>query len=182
MVETTAELIPGPAAARDAGGLAHWFALRTAPRHEKRVHERLCGQGVESFLPLCERLSQWKDRRKRIAVPLFPGYCFARFARAERLTVVKTLGVAGIVGPGGAPEPVDEREIASLKRLVESRLPYAPCLGLRPGMAVEVIRGPLTGVRGVLIRTGERYRLVISVNVIRQGAAVEIDAADVAAV
>ena len=158
-----------------------WFALRTAPRHEKRVHERLSGQ-VESFLPLCERLSQWKDRRKRITVPLFPGYCFARFALTERLIVVKTFGIAGIVGANGTPEPVDECEILSLKKLVESRLPYGSVLGLRPGMEVEVIRGPLTGVRGVLIRTDARYRLVIAVNVIRHGAAVEIDAADVAAV
>src|SRR5581483_2495420 len=47
-----------------------WFALRTSPRHEKRVHERLAGVGVEAFLPLCERLSRWKDRRKKIETPL----------------------------------------------------------------------------------------------------------------
>jgi len=49
-----------------------WFALRTAPRHEKKVHERLTNQGGESFLPLCERLSRWKDRRMRITAPLSP--------------------------------------------------------------------------------------------------------------
>jgi len=47
---------------------------------------------------------------------------------------------------------------------------------------VEVVRGPLTGVRGMLVRKEARCRLVISVNVIRQGAAVEIDASDVAPV
>lgn len=167
-----AEGEPGP-------GFA-WFALRTSPRHEKRVHERLIGHGLESFLPLCERVSQWKDRRKRIEAPLFPGYCFARLRRQDRLAVVKTPGVAGIVGAGGAPEPVAESEIMSLKKLVESRLPYDPCLTLRPGMEVEVIRGPLIGVRGILVRHETRYRLVIAVDVIRQGAAVEIDASEVA--
>ncbi len=159
-----------------------WFALRTAPRHEKKVHERLTNQGLESFLPLCERLSRWKDRRMRITAPLFPGYSFARFGPAERPRVIKTAGVASIVGLNGIPEPVEDREIDNLKRLMGSTLPYDPCVGLDPGMEVEVVRGPLTGVRGILVRKDSRYRLVVSVNVIRQGAAVEIDAADVAAV
>lgn len=156
-----------------------WFALRTSPRHEKQVHARLSGRGIETFLPLWERWSRWKDRRQRIEVPLFPGYCFARFAAADRLAVVKTVGVRSIVGSARGPEPLDEREIASLKTLVHSRLEYDPYPGLAEGMEVEVIRGPLAGARGGLIRKERRCRLVISVNVIRQGAVVEIDAADV---
>ncbi len=160
---------------------ALWYALRTTARHEKRVHERLAGAGVEAFLPLCERLSRWKDRRKKVETPLFPGYCFARFARTHRLLVVRTFGVVGIVGMSGSPVPVDEGEIAALMKLVQSRLPYDPCPGLRPGMAVEVVRGPLLGVRGILMRRDTTYRLVIAINLIRQGAVVQIDAEDVRA-
>ena len=159
---------------------AAWFALRTSPRHEKLVHARLLGRGIEAFLPLWGRWSQWKDRRMKIAVPLFPGYCFARFALADRAPVIKTAGVVDIVKTGGTPEPVTDREIESLQKLVRSRLEYDPHPGLREGTAVEVVRGPLLGVRGILIRREARCRLVISVNVIRQGAAVEIDAVDVA--
>ena len=158
---------------------AAWFALRTPPRHEKQVHARLGGRGIESFLPLWERWSRWKDRRQRIDVPLFPGYCFARFGAVDRLTVVKTVGVRGIVGSSRGPEPVEDHEIESLRILSHSRLEYDPYPGLAEGMEVEVSRGPLTGVRGVLLRKERRCRLVISVDVIRQGAAVEIDAADV---
>jgi hypothetical protein len=49
-------------------------------------------------------------------------------------------------------------------------------------MTVEVRRGPLEGIRGILVRKDKRHRLVISVHLIRQAAAVEIDAADVVAV
>jgi hypothetical protein len=42
-----------------------------------------------------------------------------------------------------------------------------------------VVRGPLTGVRGRLLRKDRSARLVISVTLIRQGVAVEIDAVDV---
>ncbi len=163
----------------DAMSGAAWFALRTSPRHEKRVHARLVARGIESFLPLWERWSRWKDRRKMIETPLFPGYCFARFGGPDRSTVVKTVGVIGIVGSGGGPEPVDEREIDSLRTLVRSQIEYDPLPGLREGDPVEVVRGPLLGVRGLLIRREPRCRLLIYVNVIRQGAVVEIDAADV---
>lgn len=158
-----------------------WFALRTAPRHEKRVHERLLGRGVESFLPLWERWSRWKDRRKLLEVPLFSGYCFAHFTPPERLSVIQTVGVLGIVGSSRGPEPVEDSEIESLKTLIHSSLRYDPCPGLKVGMRVEVIRGPLMGVRGVLLRKDGKYRLVIVVDLIRQGAAVEIHADDVAA-
>ena len=46
-------------------------------------------------------------------------------------------------------------------------------------MMVEVVRGPLQGVRGILFRKEKRYRLVIGVRLIQQAAAVEIDISDV---
>src|SRR5438093_10609577 len=110
-----------------------WFALRTSPRHEKQVHARLCGRGVESFLPVWERWSRWKDRRVKVTVPLFPGYCFARFGAGERTTVVKVAGVVGIAGSSRGPEPIAQREMESLQTLVQSRLEYDPHPGLTEG-------------------------------------------------
>jgi transcription antitermination factor NusG len=159
-----------------------WFALRTTPRHEKRVHERLLGRGVESFLPVWERWSRWKDRRKLVQLPLFSGYCFAHFAIQDRLDVITTVGVLGIVGSNRGPEPVEDEEIESLRRLIRSSLRFDPCPSIKVGMRVEVVRGPLMGVRGVLVRKDSKDRLVISVDLIRQGAAVTIDASDVAAI
>src|SRR3990172_11416982 len=149
-----------------------WFAVRTAPRHEKRVHERLLGRGVESFLPLWERWSRWKDRRKLVQLPLFSGYCFAHFAIHDRLEVITTLGVRGIVGSNRGPEPVEDAEIESLRTLIRSSLRFDPCPSIKIGMRVEVVRGPLMGVQGLLIRKDSKDRLVLSVDLIRQGAAV----------
>lgn len=156
-----------------------WYALRTRSRHEKLVRDRLVGQGVEPLLPTVLRLSQWKDRKKKIEVPLFTGYCFARFAREDRLAVQRTVGVVQIVGNGQGPEPIPEVEIEALRTLMASRLSYDVHPYLQEGMPVEVVRGPLQGVRGVLLRKDKPFRLVISVNLIRQAAAVEIDSSDV---
>lgn len=156
-----------------------WYALRTRSRHEKLVRDRLTKQGVEPLLPTLMRLSQWKDRKKAVEVPLFAGYCFARFSWRERLPVLTVPGVVNIVQSGTTPQPIPEEEINSLKSLMDSALPYDAHPYLREGMAVEVIRGPLEGVRGVLLRKDKRYRLVLSVHLIKQAASVEIDAADV---
>lgn len=159
---------------------SRWYAIRTRSRHEKRVREQLATRGVEPFLPLVTRISRWKDRRKKIEIPLFSGYCFARFALRQKLLVLKAFGVVGIVGISGHAEPLPEQEIEAIQRLVASPFRYDPYPYLKEGMWVEVIRGPLMGVKGILIRKEPRDRLVLTVNLIRQAASVEIDTADVA--
>ncbi len=156
-----------------------WYALRTKSRHEKLVRDRLDQQGIEPLLPTVKRLSQWKDRKKEIEVPLFSGYCFVRFSQQEKTPVQKTTGVVEIVGSGSKPEPIPEEEIDALRRLMTSVLPYDPHPYLHEGMKVEVTRGPLQGVHGILLRKEKRHRLVIGVRVIQQAAVVEIDVNDV---
>lgn len=163
-----------------ARDIPRWYALRTRSRHEKLVRDRVAAQGIEQLLPTVRRLSQWKDRKKEIEAPLFSGYCFARLPWQDRLRVLKVSGVVEIVGGGHRPEPIPDAEIEAIRTLMTSTLPYDSHPYLHEGMAVEVIRGPLEGVRGILLRKANRYRLVLAVNLIQQAAAVEIDAADVA--
>jgi len=164
--------------------LAHlrWYALRTKSRHEKLVRDQLDKQGIEPLLPTVKRLSQWKDRKKEIEIPLFSGYCFVRFSRLEKTPVKKIVGVVEIVGSGNRPEPIPEQEIDALRLLMTSVLPYDPHPYLHEGMQVEVVRGPLQGAHGILLRKEKRHRLVIGVRLIQQAAAVEIDVNDVLAV
>lgn len=159
-----------------------WYALRTKSRYEKLVRDQLDKQGIEPLLPTIKRLSRWKDRKKEIEVPLFSGYCFVRFAQHEKMPVQKVVGVVEIVGSGSRPEPIPEEEIDGLRRLMTSVLPYDPHPYLHEGMRVEVVRGPLQGIHGILLRKEKRHRLVIGVRAIQQAAVVEIDVNDVAPV
>jgi transcription termination/antitermination protein NusG len=166
--------------AQDVALEPRWYAVRTRSRHEKQVRAQLAERpGIDVFLPLRERRSRWKDRVKRIQEPLFPGYCFTRFRRADRLRVLKAVGVVGLVGPSGEPEPIPDPEIEAIRTLTGSRLNYEPFPFLAEGTMVEVIRGPLMGVHGRLLRKDRELRVVLSVTLIRQAVSVEIDAADV---
>jgi transcription antitermination factor NusG len=166
----------------ETGTTHRWYALRTKSRHEKLVRDQLGVQGIEPLLPTVKRLSQWKDRRKEIEVPLFSGYCFVRFTQEEKLPVQKVSGVVEIVGSGSQPEPIPDEEIEALKTLMTSVLPYDPHPYLHEGMAVEVVRGPLLGAHGILLRKEKRHRLVLGVRLIQQAAVVGIDVSDVMAI
>ncbi|HEX2458563.1 MAG TPA: transcription termination/antitermination NusG family protein, partial [Vicinamibacterales bacterium] len=104
-----------------------WFALWTRSRHEQVVRDQLERKHIETFLPTVARWSRWKDRKKKIDWPLFPGYCFARFDARERLPVLKCTGVVNIVSFEGEPAPIPEHEINGIRQLVESDLAYDPC-------------------------------------------------------
>jgi transcription antitermination factor NusG len=143
------------------------------------VRDQLVHQGIEPLLPTVKRLSQWKDRKKEVEVPLFSGYCFVRFASDQKLPVLKTVGVVDIVGSGQRPEPIPEEEIMAIQTLMTSVLPYDPHPYLHEGMQVEVVRGPLQGVHGILLRKEKRHRLILGVRLIQQAAAVEINIEDV---
>jgi transcription antitermination factor NusG len=136
-------------------------------------------QGIEPLLPTVKRLSQWKDRKKEVEVPLFSGYCFVRFNAEQKLPVLKTVGVVDIVGGGQRPEPIPDEEITAIQTLMTSVLPYDPHPYLQEGMKVEVIRGPLQGIQGILLRKDKRHRLILGVRIIQQAAAVEINVGDV---
>ena len=170
-----------PVSPEAAVELAPWFALWTRSRHEHVVREQLERKQVETFLPTITRWSRWKDRRKKIAWPLFPGYCFARFDAAQRLGVLHCTGVVNIVSFDGEPAPIAPAELENIRRLVDTELLYDPCPLIHEGMRVEVVHGALKGVVGRLVRKGAHARLVLSVDLIGQAVSVEVDAADVKA-
>ncbi|RPI53793.1 MAG: UpxY family transcription antiterminator [Acidobacteria bacterium] len=156
-----------------------WYAVWTRSRHEQVVRDQIARKNFDAFLPTIARWSRWKDRKKKVDWPLFPGYCFARFSENETLAILKCTGVVNIVSFEGRPAPIPDHEIDGIRRLVESELQYDPCPLIREGMMVEVKSGVLKGVVGRLIRKGTHARLVLSVDLIGQAVSVEVDAADV---
>lgn len=161
---------------------APWFAVWTRSRHEQLVREQLERKHIDAFLPTITKWSRWKDRRKKVDWPLFPGYCFARFDPADALPVLKCTGVVNIVSFDGHPAPIPDVEVDSIRLLVGSKLQYDPCPLVHEGQMVEVIHGPLKGVVGRLLRKDIPHaRLVLSVDLIGQAVSVDVDASDIRA-
>lgn len=166
---------------KEATSLANdfqWYALRTHSRHEKQVRDRLLSIGIEPLLPLSTQCRQWSDRKVRTAVPLFAGYCFARFALTHTLTVLKTPGIVRIVGVP-KPEPIHPDEIIALQKVNAGDHTVEPYDYCAEGAWVEVVRGPLAGLRGQLVRRAKQYGLVIRATLIQQAVRIHIGADEV---
>ncbi len=160
----------------------HWYAIYTQSRHEQKVYERLIRKEIETFLPLIERWSRRKDRRKRISLPLFPSYLFARtpMDAHAHLEILKTDSVVRILGNDGKPIPIPDEQIFAIRVLMKSGMVVTPCAYLKEGMKVQVVNGPLIGVKGILLKTQpQKHRLVLSVDLLKESVSVEIDEVDV---
>lgn len=157
-----------------------WYAVYTRSRHEKVVAEELWQRQIEVFLPLRSVISKWKDRRKEVQFPLFPGYIFVRTdVREHRLDILKVPSVVRIIGFNSEPVPIPADQVDAVKTLVFSKLPYDPFPEMVVGDRVSVRRGPLRGLVGYLVEKKSRFRFVITVDLIQQAVCCEIDAADV---
>jgi len=160
----------------------YWYAVHVRSRHEFKVLDRLTKAGIDAFLPVVERLNKWKDRKKLVNFPLFPGYLFVHIHKIydTMLAILKTPGVVRFIGIiPGEPEPVPEEQIISLKRIIESKESIDPYPYLKEGQRVRIRKGPLAGVEGILVEKAGQHSLVLSVDILRQGLSVKIDASDV---
>jgi transcription antitermination factor NusG len=154
--------------------------VSTRSRHEQVAIDQLLTKGFEAFVPTVPRWSQWKDRRKKVDWPLFPGYCFVRFDGRDTLPILKCSGVVRIVSFNREPAPVADAEVDGLRRLMDNSLTYDAHPLIREGALVEVTAGPLAGVTGRLLRHDAKHATVLlAVELIGQAVRVQVDADDV---
>lgn len=156
-----------------------WWVIHTRHQHEKVVADMLTARGFETFLPLYESTRRWKDRKKVLSLPLFPCYLFLRGGLERRLQVLSTPGVNMVLCRGERTAIVPQDEIEAIQHALAGTARVEPHPNLKCGMRVRVIRGALEGVQGILVRTKNMCRLVLSVDLLAQSVAVEVNAWDV---
>lgn len=137
--------------------------------------------GVSHFLPLKSELRQWSDRKQAVSVPLFSGYLFVRIdpARESRLRILRTPGVAGLVGNHVGPVPIPDQQIEDIRTVLATRAECTVLPLFEEGDLVRVVKGPLSGVEGRLLRGNSTSRLVISIELIQKSLAVTVSRQDV---
>jgi transcription antitermination factor NusG len=156
-----------------------WFAACTRSNHERTAAVQLTQRSIAHFVPTYESVRVWRDRKKRLNLPLFPGYVFVRVALEEKLRVLVVPGVVRFVGFDGRPLAIPDEEIEALRTVVEHKLKAEPHPYLIAGRKVRIIHGALEGMEGILVRKKGRLRVLVSINLIRQSATIEVDAHDV---
>jgi transcriptional antiterminator NusG len=156
-----------------------WFALWTHSHCEHLVRDQLVAKGFEAFLPTIRTWSRRAGRQRLIPLPMFPGYLFVHQAMDKRsyVEIAKSKGLVRILGARWDHlTAVSDTEVEALQRIQSTELAVMPHPYLREGQRVRINDGPLAGVEGILVRTRpSRGLLVLSVDLLHQSVAVELD-------
>jgi transcription antitermination factor NusG len=159
-----------------------WYAIQTRARNEKVISERLQEHGLTTFLPLVTEIRRWSDRKKKVELPLFSCYVFAKLVVSnteQRNFVNHTNGVFGIVRMGGEAAAIPEEQINALRTIITRQVPWSEHPFLKIGQKVRIRGGSLDGVEGVLLsRDGDRS-LIISVDAIQRSLSVRVEGYDI---
>ena len=159
-----------------------WYALYVQVNHEKEVVKRLEQKEVSCFLPLMEAWSKRLDRRKKVHLPLFPGYVFVNvhLDSYANLNIVKTSGALNLLRNSEGPLSIPSYQIENLQTIINSTQPLKIHTYLKEGEWIRVVRGPLTGCIGILNRLDlKRGRLIVGIDIIKKSVSVELDVEDV---
>jgi transcription antitermination factor NusG len=166
-----------PAIVNDARN-RNWYAVYTVPQHEKSAKKQLDVREIESFLPTYETVRVWKNRqRMKLILPLFPTYLFVHINSSERGKVLQSPGVLQIVGNNKESVALPDAEVEFL-RSDYCRQRIEPYRDLVIGKKVRIRSGVMQGLQGTLVRKGDNMRFVLTIELINQHAAVEVDAPD----
>jgi transcription antitermination factor NusG len=158
-----------------------WYAVSTKSRQEKVVASMLDYLEVANLLPLVKEEHRWSDRKQMVAMPLFQGYVFVRITPSGefQLRVLKVPGVVDFVRSRSGPLPIPDREIEDVRAVLSHGVGCSPYPFLKAGDRVRVMRGPLAGIEGTLIRSGSQSKLVISIEMIQRSVAASVAEFDV---
>lgn len=156
-----------------------WYAIYTKHQHEKAAAAALGGKGFEVFLPLYREVHNWKDRKQTVLLPLFPCYVFVQAVLNQKADILRTPGVFSLVGNGSSASRIPARELDAIRIAVANSRTIAPYSLLHEGDRVRVVSGALSGVEGILIRVKNQHRLVLSVQLLKRSAIVDVDVATV---
>ena len=158
---------------------AAWYAVWTQSHFEQSVSQQLSAKGFDAFLPEMNVWSKRSGEQHLIRVPMFPGYLFVRdeMDKSSYIEILKARGVVRILEDGWTRlTPVPDAEIDAIRQVVTADVPVYAHEHLAQGDRVEVVDGPLSGLKGLFVQDKPtKGRLVLTVELLGRSVAVEVD-------
>jgi len=155
--------------------LKNWIVVRSKPRSEKIAYAQLKEKGIEAYLPLLKERRKWSDRKKWVEFPLFSSYLFVKIEIKNSIFVLQTNGVSSLVKFGEEIAIVQDEVINAIRLAIDGGYQLVPAEYFIAGNAVEVIEGPMRGVKGIVVQLKGKDRLVIKIDAIQQALSIDID-------
>lgn len=157
-----------------------WHVLHCRSRQEKCVAETLTAQGLAAYLPIVAAERRYGHRRRRVEFPLFAGYVFMHGRRVDAFPLISGKRVVRVI-----PVPDQARfeiELGHVREALARGAYLDPCPAITAGWRVRVAKGPFMGVEGLVEQKLRPDRLILQIDVLGQGAALDISAFEIEAV
>jgi transcription termination/antitermination protein NusG len=143
----------------------NWYVLQSKPKNELKVFKQLVNKEVEVYLPLIETVRYWSDRKKKVQVPLFPGYLFVYGNSVDRYKAISdTPGAIRYIMYQKRHAIITEEEINYIRlSLQEPERVKIEDTNLIEGDFVEIVHGIFKGLKGYIIQLRGNYKLMVSI-------------------
>ena len=139
-----------------------WYAVRVKYKCEKLVRDRLLDKEIIAYVPLLKSTKVYASKRKSVETPIIHSYVFVQVSKLENTQVLRTLHVYGFLKIGNELMPIRNEEISLLKQIVgEYSNVKAEEKSLVLGDTVEIIRGNLTGLQGLLVEKKNKNEFIV---------------------
>jgi transcriptional antiterminator NusG len=158
-----------------------WYVVHTKSRHEYKTNSSLAQKNLTTFLPEIEVWSKRKDRKKKISVPLFPGYLFVEANLLDneiKLMILKTPGAVKILGKkeNSEPLPVPDDKILAIQRFLGKKVEIFTFNFPKAGELARIIDGPFAGIEGIVVSSDfEKELFVISIDLLQRSIAIKLE-------
>lgn len=149
-----------------------WYVVHVKPRCEKKLAEYCAKNTVTCDLPLREETKIYQRRRVTVTKPVFPGYCFLHYDDRQRVTVLKSNLLVRTLKVFDQEQLVRELEQVHQALAVDPTLDA--CAAFQAGKRVAIRSGPFRGLEGVVQMVRGKARVVLNVEMIGRGLAVEV--------
>jgi transcriptional antiterminator RfaH len=156
-----------------------WLVIKTNPRAEKLVAQRLSEIGIINYLPIRRELKQWKDRKKWVDEVLIKSYVFVQTTERLKNNVFEVFGVIRFLYVSKKLAVVTDNEIEILNILCKLNDVKIEPKGFEIGEKVEIIEGVLIGMQGILKESQKGNKISIFIEALGMFANISIKISEV---
>ena len=156
-----------------------WLVIKTNPRAEKLVAQRLSEIGIENYLPVRRELKKWKDRKKWVEEVLIKSHVFVKTSERQKNKVFEIYGIVRFLYFDKKLAVVTDKEIEILQVFCKINDLKITTKGFETGDKVEVIEGPLIGMQGILKESQKGNKISIYIEALGLFASISIKISEV---
>ena len=154
-----------------------WVVVHTKPRCEKKLADYAKQHQITYYLPQYTSKRVYQRRKVDVNKVLFPSYVFVGIDFKGKQELLISGYTVNFLKVYAQKELIDELQAIYYGR--QKNVQMEPGLWLEKGLEVEIVNGPLKGIRGVVEDQSKLTEVRLQVNILRQAVLVKVKTEDI---